>query len=88
MPSQPIIYVYVLEHRSAGHPLRPPAVFTWPNICRKYLKDIYADADGVLHLPPEEHRPLIRRVKVNPGASHAVIVHTVNIERFMDGKPY
>lgn len=70
-------YVYFIEIQG-----QPPAVFTWPNIARKFLRDTYT-LDGELHLPPED-RLAITRYKVNPKVGQAVIVDRYKAEKFLE----
>jgi hypothetical protein len=74
--STPVIYAYVVEI-----PGQPMAIFTWPNVVKKFIRDIYTQ-DGELHLPPAG-RLKLTRYKVNPRASHAVILDPINIEAFL-----
>lgn len=69
-------YAYVLEM-----PGQPLAIFTWPNVVKKFIRDVYS-RDGELHLPPAGHLTL-KRYKVNPGASHAIIIDNLDVEKFL-----
>lgn len=74
-------YVYFLEIQG-----QPPAPFTWPNVCRKYIKDVYTSVDGELRLPPEGHL-ILTRYKLNPKPGQAVIIDRLKIDKFMaDGR--
>lgn len=74
-------YAYVITW-----PQQPTAIFTWPNIARKFIRDVYTNADGELALPPEGHMTLSRH-KVNPKPGHAVVIDRLDIARFLaDGK--
>lgn len=66
------VYAYVLEF-----PGQPPAVFTWPNVVKKYIRDIYTNGDGHLILPPAGHLTLTR-YKVNPKAGQATIIDRIS----------
>ena len=65
-------YAYVLDIEG-----QPPAVFTWPNVCKKYIRDIYGDT-----LPPKD-RLKLRRCKVNPRAGQTVITDYLDVEAFL-----
>ena len=69
-------YAYVL-----GLPDLPPAVFTWPNAVKKYIRDTYS-TDGELHLPPPG-RLTLYRYKVNPKAGHRLVTDQLDIEVFL-----
>ena len=77
--NSPVIYVYVLAIANAD----APAVFTWPNPCRKFIRDTYT-ADGRLALPPEGRLKLTRH-KVNPKAGGRVIADVIDIGEFLNG---
>jgi hypothetical protein len=70
-------YAYVLW--TQGDP--EPAVFTWPNCVKKYIRDTYT-TDGELHLPPDGHLSLFR-FKVNPKAGSRVLGATLDVEKFL-----
>jgi hypothetical protein len=71
-------YAWVLEI-----PNGPTSVFTWAVCAKKYLRDLYTDADGELKLPPPGYL-VLKRYRVNPKAGHAVIIEPVSdIERFL-----
>jgi hypothetical protein len=72
------VYIYVLEH-----PNEPACVFTWPNACKKYIRDGYT-LNGKLCLPPGGVLTLTR-YKANPKAGQPVILSPLDIERFMAG---
>lgn len=72
----PGLYVYVVNIGDQG-----PAIFTWPNIARKYIRDTFT-VDGELHLPPRDRLRLTRH-KVNPKAGGAVITDYMNVEVFL-----
>jgi hypothetical protein len=61
----------------------PPAVFTWPNIARKYIRDTYT-VDGELHLPPPGHLRLAR-YKVNPKAGQRPVADMLDVGEFLAG---
>ena len=67
--------MYVLATANAD----APAVFTWPNPCRKFIRDTYT-ADGRLALPPEGRLKLTRH-KVNPKAGGRVIAMASLVDR-------
>ena len=69
------VYAYVVDLSGSV------AVFTWPNVAKKYLRDIYT-TDGELHLPPPGYVKLTRH-KVNPRAGGAVVTDFLNIEAFL-----
>lgn len=69
-------YVYVVTFKG-----QPPAIFTWPNVARKYIRDIFSK-DGELHLPPGDYITL-ERYKVNPKPAQAVIIDRMNVEVFL-----
>lgn len=71
------IYAYVLDM-----PGQPLAVFTWPSVVKKFIRDIYT-VNEELHLPPAGHLTL-KRYKVNPRASHAVIIENLDVEKFLN----
>lgn len=75
--SSQVIYAYILTIEG-----QPPAVFTWPNVARKYIKDIYTDSDGALQLPPKGYMAL-KRYKVNPKAGRPVVIDNLDIEIFL-----
>ncbi len=70
-------YAYVLEIKG-----QPPAIFTWPNCAKKYLRDTYT-LDGELRLPPEGYL-VLKRYKVNPKAGQALMITGLNVEKFLD----
>jgi hypothetical protein len=75
-------YAYILEQTWPGSGHQDAfTVFTWPNACRKYIRDTYT-TDGELHLPPAGLLTLTR-VKVNPKAGQRVIADGMNIEAFL-----
>jgi hypothetical protein len=59
----------------------PPAVFTWPNIARKYIRDTYT-VDGALALPPEG-RIRLARYKVNPKAGQRPVAEMLDVGEFL-----
>jgi hypothetical protein len=64
---------------------QPPAVFTWPNACKKFLRDTWEDEDGVLKLPPPGYL-VLKRYKVNPKAGQALVIDIItDIARFVSG---
>lgn len=69
-------YVYIVE--MAG---QPPAVFTWPNVARKFIRDTYTSG-GELHLPPAD-RLQVTRYKVNPKAGQAMIIDRLPVTQFL-----
>lgn len=71
----PYAYVVNIQHQ-------PQAIFTWPNIARKYIRDIYTNSKGELKLPPD---PVLRiwRYKVNPTAGQAIIIDSLKPEKFL-----
>jgi hypothetical protein len=73
------VVVYVYEVRIQG---QPSAYFTWPNPAKKFIRDIYTTFDGALALPPEDRLEVIRH-KVNPRASHAMIIDKINVEAWL-----
>lgn len=75
----PVVYVYVLEIPGTGE----PAVFTWPNVCRKYIRDTYT-VNGELCLPPRGRMNLARR-KVNPKAGGPKVVDYLDVAEFLKG---
>ena len=75
----PVVYIYELTISGTGE----PAVFTWPNVCRKYIRDLYT-VNGELHLPPPGRMVLARR-KVNPKAGGPRVVDYLSVEEFLAG---
>lgn len=69
-------YVYVVNIGDQG-----PAIFTWPNVARKYIRDTFT-TDGELHLPPRD-RVRLTRHKVNPRAGAAVVTDYLSVEVFL-----
>ena len=72
----PVVYVYILEGQDAL-----PAVFTWPNVVKKHIRDTYT-VDGELHLPPLG-RIALKRYKVNPKAGQRTVVDVIDIGEFL-----
>lgn len=70
-------YAYILTGQGQS-----PAVFTWPNVAKKYIRDTYADSGGALHLPPEGFLSL-QRHKVNPRAGRPPVIDTLDIASFL-----
>jgi hypothetical protein len=71
-------YAYVLEI-----PGQPSAVFTWPNVIKKYIRDVYSNSEGSLVLPPPG-RLVLKRYKVNPKAGQTIVIdHIGDIEHFV-----
>ncbi len=69
-------YAYILTI-----PGQPLAVFTWPNVVKKFIRDTYT-VQGELKLPPEGYLTL-HRYRVNPKAGAAFIIANLNIEKFL-----
>jgi hypothetical protein len=69
-------YAYILEMPGA-----PVAIFTWPNVAKKYIRDIYT-IDGELRLPPPGHLTLTR-YRVNPKAGHVAVASPLIVEEFL-----
>lgn len=57
------------------------AVFFWPNVCRKYIRDSYT-LDGKLCLPPPE-RLKLKRLKPNPKPGYPSIEADIDVEKFL-----
>ena len=81
MPST-VIYAYILTTWT-GDRSHPPLVFTWPNACKKYLRDTYT-VDGTLALPPHGRLTLTRH-KVNPKAGQRPVIEQLDIGEFLAG---
>ena len=73
-------YAYVVNIEG-----QPPAIFTWPNVCKKYIRDIYGDSDGVLTLPPPGYL-VLKRHKVNPKPGAPAVIDILDVERFLSSK--
>lgn len=76
--NSPYVYVVLIEHQ-------PQAIFTWPNIAKKYVRDIYTNSKGELTLPPDGVLK-IWRYKVNPKAGQAIIIDSLKPEKFLADK--
>jgi hypothetical protein len=74
----PVVYVYILKQEQF-----PEAVFTWPNVCRKYIRDTYT-LNGELCLPPGDILTL-KRHKVNPKPEHTPLIDRLDVAEFMKG---
>lgn len=75
MQQSPYAYILTIEGQ-------PPAVFTWPNVAKKFIRDIYSTAEGELTLPPPGYL-VLKRYKVNPRAGHAMVIDNLDVEKFL-----
>jgi hypothetical protein len=75
----PVIYVYILKQEQFR-----PSIFTWPNVCRKYIRDTYTLGNGKLCLPPGDILTLERH-KVNPKPEQTPVIDRLDIAEFMKG---
>jgi hypothetical protein len=79
----PVVYVYSLVIRDGSPASAVPALFTWPNPCRKYIRDTYT-VNGELRLPPDGRLALTRH-KVNPKAGQRLTGEVLDIGEFLAG---
>lgn len=76
-------YVYAISEVAHGCALLPVAVFSWPNVIKKYIRDTYT-FNGELHLPPTDQLN-VYRAKLNPKAPNYTVWERINVQEFMNG---
>lgn len=79
--NSPVVYVYILTQFSSAGARQDPDIFTWPNVCKKFIRDTYT-VDGALALPPTS-RLILARHKVNQKPGQRRVIDVLDIEEFL-----